>query len=227
MPSAEVKQLLSVLSDRNRDWPDISKAISRLEVVATTADLPKLRRAIESDRDFYLGEVVGPMVGNVEGVTALPFLLRILRRGQERGFDHDGLAFHITELVEMHAAESLPVLTEMSQSGEVATRRDAAWLWGFVAGVAPLEPLLALSRDPDPRVVGTALGSLGGYKGNDVVFQRLSEALADADERTRIDAISTLGYYGDRCAVLLLRPLAKDKSDDVCRAAKEALRQLR
>lgn len=221
MTSAELQYLLAVLADREGDSPD---ALAELEAAATQDDIPVLRAAIEADS--YLGERVGPLIGRIEGVSALPFLLRTLRRTEEDGNERDDLTGAITELLDQNTEEAVSVLGELSRSDTAGHRRDAAWLWGYVADSAALGPLLALSRDPDPHVASHALGSLSSHKGREEVFERLTEALPEEDEYIRISTIRALGYFDDPRAIPLLESFVDDDSHAVRSVARYALRQL-
>jgi HEAT repeat protein len=226
IPKDELDRLLVAMQnvDNVRRAVRASEELSRQ---ATVEDVPLLRRLLAAG-DYFVREALSTRLAELEGPSALPLLLQLLREGQGHGHDHDGLAHAVIEVVTLHQAEVAPVLAQMSQSPEVQARRDAAWLLGFVSSVAPIEPLFRLARDPEPRVRGNAIGALGSYKGRDDVYQALAAALSDPEESVRIDAASALGYYGDRRAIPLLEPLASRRATaDVRRIALYALKCLR
>ena len=213
-----------------RNLDNVDRAVAAAEEWgrhATAEDVPLLRKLM-AEGDNFFRECLGTVLAELEGPPALPFLLGLLREGRALGRDNDALGFAVTELVSAHRRDVLPTLAAMSEADSPADRRDAAWLWGFVAEVAPVEPLLRLARDPDHAVRGAAVGALGSYPGREDVFAALAAALGDPEERVRIDTVSALGYYEDRRAVELLEPFATDDAPaSVRRIAEHALKQLR
>lgn len=203
------------------------RAAEEFDRRATVEDVPLLRRLMAEGNNFFRA-CLSSTLARLEGPSALPFLLQLLRERQTEGYEHQSLVFAVTDVVTLHRTETAPRLAEMSESPDVQGRRDAAWLWGFAAPVASIEPLFRLASDSDPGVRGRAIGSLGSYKGREDVYQALVAALVDPDESVRVDAASALGYYGDPRAIALLEALATETAPTTLRhIAEYGVKQLR
>jgi HEAT repeat protein len=208
---------------------DVDRAVSaatRLAELDDPSRLPDLKALVES-AEISILEAIGQPIANLEGLKALPILLRALDRGHEQGHDCDTLAFVIVDLVVSHFQDAAPVLLEMLRSQDDRTRANAAWLMGFAAsGVADPRPLLQALEDPNPDVRGAAVGSLASFHSKLDVFDALARMLHDPDDSVRVDAASSLGYLGDRRAIPLLEDARNDPEQRVRDFANHSLEQL-
>jgi HEAT repeat protein len=208
---------------------DVNRAVSATTALGEAADesrLPELERLFRSG-DYFLREVLGDPLARIKGLDALPLLLEGLTRGLREGHDHDGLVATITDLIQSHPSEAVPVLMRMLNSPSDEDRENAAWLLGFASTVAPSEPLIEALKDPSARVRANAVGSLGSFKDHPGVLERMLPLLRDSDEQVRVETASALGYFGDRRAEPQLREALRDPSERVRNFAKHALKQLR
>jgi hypothetical protein len=228
MTDAEWNHLLADLH-AIQTHDDVDRAVSaamRLAELDDPSRLPDLKALVES-ADFFILEAIGQPIANLEGLKALPILLRALDRGHEQGHDCDTLAVVIVDLVALHSQDAAPVLLEMLRSEEDRTRANAAWLMGFAAsGVADPHPLLQALEDPNPDVRGAAVGSLVSFNSQLDVFDALARMLHDPDESVRVDAASSLGYLGDPRAIPLLKAARNDPAQRVREFASYSLEQL-
>jgi bilin biosynthesis protein len=211
------------------DVEDVDRAVAACEALDRAADeswLPRLHGLLANGADFFVREAAAAPIARLEGLRALPQLLHALHLGEDEGHDNDGLSSIVTDLVWANPEEAAPTLLEMICGSLERQREDAAWLWGFAAKSLTPEPLLALLRDPSPRVRSAAVGSLGSFKGREDVFTSLVQALEDPNEGVRCSAASALGFYGDRRGVPPLRELLSDSSESVRHVVEYALQQL-
>ncbi|MDY7095049.1 MAG: M56 family metallopeptidase [Acidobacteriota bacterium] len=114
--------------------------------------------------------------------------------------------------------EALPNL----RSSVADTREQGAWVLGQVGDERSVEPLLAMTGDPDAGVremVAWALGRVGDERS----VKPLLELLEDSSASVRAKAAWALGLRGDQRAVNGLRAAAEDASDDVREQAVWAL----
>jgi HEAT repeat protein len=217
-----------ILADLH-DVENLDRAVGACEALDKAADeswLPQLHRLLAKGRDFFVREAAAVPIARLEGLRALPQLLRTLELGEKEGHDNDGLASLVSDLVWSNAKEAAPALLRMIRGPSERQRSDAAWLWGFAAEALTPEPLLALLSDPSPHVRSAAVGSLGSFKGREEVFTSLLKTLDDTDESVRCSVASALGYYGDRRAAAPLQALLGNSSESVQRIVEYALRQL-
>ncbi len=208
---------------------DIDRAVAASNVLDQAADescLPQLHQLLSQSKNFFVREAAAVPIARLEGLRALPQLLRALELGQEEGHDNDGLVSVISDLVWTNPEEAAPVLLKMIKDPSERSRRNAAWLWGFAAKVLPTEPLLVLLSDPSSCVRSAAVGSLGSFKGCENAFASLVEALKDPDDQVKMSGASALGFFGDKRAVPPLRALFSDSSPSVQRFVEYALKQL-
>lgn len=202
-------------------------ACAALDKGADESRLPQLYQLLTEGKDFFIREAAAAPISRLEGLRALPCLLRARELGVAENHDNDGLDSIIMDLVSYHSEEAVPMLLAMSSSPSAACRADAAWLLGFCANAASPEPLVKLAQDNNSSVRSVAIASLASFGNRDEALNALLNALQDNDEQVRIEAASALGYYGDRQAKTALRGSLFDSSDQVRSVAKHALRQLR
>ena len=170
---SRVQQLLSKIVDSDAD--DWSEACDALGNEATGAWLPELRAAFLSAPDYVLREALAEPLARFGGASELPLLLEGARKGEEEGHDNDSLNAAICDLVEAVPVESFALLETFAASEISRTRRDAAWLLGFVDTKESFSILARLIRDPDIEVAKAGIFSITG--------------LASGDGRTAIKAL--------------------------------------
>jgi bilin biosynthesis protein len=212
-----------------QDKENIDRAVAACKTLDQAADesrLPELYRLLAEGRDSFVREAAAVPIARLEGLRALPELLQALVLGEEERHDNDGLVSIVLGLVQADPEKAAPVLIRMIHGPTERERADAAWLWGFVARALTAEPLLALLKDPSPRVRAEAVGSLGSFKGREDVFACLVQALEDPDEGVKCSAASALGFYGDRRAMPPLHRMLSSSSQSVQRMAQGALERL-
>jgi HEAT repeat protein len=207
---------------------DLDRALDAAAALCEDADesrLPELERLFGSG-DYFLREVLADPLARIKGLDALPELLEGMRMGHRAGYDHDGLMFSITQLIQYHPSEAVPVLLTMLRSPSGDDREDAAWLLGFASTAAPAEPLIRALKDSSAGVRGSAIRSLSSFKNDPGVLEEMLPLLRDSEEQVRVAAASALGYFGDRRAEDQLREALQDPSDQVRYFAEYALNQL-
>lgn len=217
-----------ILADM-RNTRDVDRAVEAAEEfrrLATPDDAPRLRQLLGCE-GYFVRECLGDLLAWLEGATALPLVLRVLREGDEQGHDHDGLVSGICDWVEAHPAEAAPHIRTLLAGSNPQDRTDGAWLAGFAASHVEFPSVLAASHDPDAGVRSAAVGSLTAYRAEAGVFDRLMAALDDPSDQVVGDAISSLGYLGDRRALPRLEQYARDATSRHRSTAAYAVKQLR
>lgn len=207
---------------------DVERAVEaslRLAELDDPVRLPDLKALIE-DADFFVLEAIATPLAQMEGLSALPLLLRCLDRARQQGHDCDGLSFDIVGVVEREPGDAAAILLDMLRSDRDEARAHAAWLLGFVAASIEPDPLLAALDDPSPDVRGNAAGSLGSFPHRDDLLRSLAGLLRDPDEKVRIDVADALGYYGDRSAIPALEAASDDPSPRVREFARGSVERL-
>jgi HEAT repeat protein len=225
MSSNEWDRVVEDLNDVD-DVEKMVRAVERLEELSTRAHLPALNLLMDHD-SFFVREAAAVPIARLEGLEALPRLLRARWRGEREGHDNDNLVHVITCLVEDEGDRVGPVLLRMFASSSEADRADAAWLAGFAYPHVPLDAMLDLLNDKSSRVRGGAVGSIATYKGDDRAYHAMLQCLADPDEQVRVDAASSLGYYGNPAAIASLEAALADPSPRVRDFARWAIDKLR
>ena len=202
-------------------------ACEKIFEVANESHIPELYSLL-NDESFFIREAAASPLARLEGVKALPFLLQAYTRGFQDGHDNDGLTVTITELLEEKAEEVVPLLLEMLKSTDSETRANAAWALGFTASQITPRILLNLLESENNREVRLAtIGSLSSFSGSPEVVEKLINLLSETDEQVRIEAIASLGYLGDKRAVVPLKEiLDKSTSSRVQEFVKHALKNL-
>lgn len=198
--------------DLDEDYDDIAPTITALESCGDTTLVPRLREALDEfldEENFYGRDLIASILARIEGVAALPALLRASAR--DLGDDQDSLQAVIIDLL-ADRADSRPAVLECVADDSPALRRKGLWALGFVAEPADNELLIAAVTDTDPEIRSVAVGSLPDPVGDDGMFGALISALRDPVEQVRVSAASRLGYTGRGDAVTPLAALATDQS---------------
>jgi len=200
-------------------------ALDALDEASDESRIPDLLSLIDHD-DFVVRECAALPLARIEGVRALPQLFQALNRGQEEGYDNDGLVSLVSSLLETHKQDSAPLLFEMIRSEKSEDRENAAWAFGFLPADVALEPLLDIRNDASPEVRASVAGSLSGFGSNPRVFEVLVEMLEDDDEQVRVSTVASLGYLGDKQAIPVLQNVLNDPSERVRSFTQESLEHL-
>lgn len=223
-----MSELDRIIADLH-DVEDIDRAVAACRSLEGSADeswLPRLHDLLANGRDFFVREAAAYPIARLEGLQALPQLLHALHLGEEEGHDNDGLVALITDLVSANPEEAAPALFRLIHEPSEYQRSAGAWLWGFASKSLPLEPLLALLHDQNPRVRSAVVGSLVSYKNREAVFDCLVKSLEDPADGVKCTAASSLGYYGNRQAIDPLRRLLSNSDGALQRIVEYALEQL-
>lgn len=222
----EWKRILADLHAED-DGPRAVAAYEALDKAADESRLPDLHRLLTDSDNFFVREAAAVPIARLEGLRALPDLLRAHQRGSQDGHDNDGLSTVIADLVAGAPQEAAPLLLSMLVDASEKTRSAAAWLLGFVSEVTSPEPLLVALGDPSSQVRADAAGSLASYGGRAGVFEGLVQTLdEDTDEDVRVSAASALGYLGDKRALPALRKAQADPAKQVRDFAQYAIDKL-
>jgi HEAT repeat protein len=209
------------------DVDEMVAAMETLNRIAEPDDVPVLLELVREEGDFFLREAAAAPLARLRGLAVLKDLLDAYEMGLSEGHDNDGLTSLIMDLVESRAQEAAPVLAAMVDDASAQRRAQAAWLFGCVRSATTVEPLLRVLNDPDERVRSDAVGSLTSFKGEPGAFEALETATRDPSECVRVQAASSLGYFGDARAIPILESLKGDPSSEVRRFAESALRMLK
>lgn len=191
-----------------------AKASETVDRLAEPKHLPQLLTLLIDGPDFAVREAVAVPVARLQGVAALPTLLRAFHLNEVEGHDNDSLTVTITDLVESNRASAAAILAGLFASTDEADRAGAAWLWGYLAPDVDKAPLLEAARDASPAVRAAALGSLAG-EGRDDVLAAFIAGLADPEPTVRVAALSSLGFHGDRRALPAIVALTNDADERV------------
>lgn len=205
---------------------DIDLSIRACEIISKAADqtnVPELY-ALLQDESFFVREAVAEPLARLEGARALPALFNAYTRGIQEGHDNDGLSFTIVELLKSLPKETAPILLEMLKDSDGETRANAAWASGFIASdIGPNILLDMLNVETNLKIKSLLIGSLGSFKGNSKVIDKLIETTKETDEQLLIATIMSLGYLGDERAILPIREVYNKSTDKVKEFAEYAL----
>ena len=212
---------------RGEDVERSVNACQKIDEVADESDIPELYSLL-NDKSFFIREAVASPLSRLEGAKALPHLFQAYKRGFQDGHDNDGLTATITDLLEEKAEEIAPLLLEMLHSTDSETRANAAWALGFTASQIKPQILLDLLESENNQEVRLAIiGSLSSFTGSSEVADKLISLLNEKDEQVRINVISSLGYLGNKKAVVALKEILKETmSDRIQEFTKYALKNL-
>ncbi|MEV0392433.1 HEAT repeat domain-containing protein [Polymorphospora rubra] len=195
--------------DLEADYDDIEPTVTALTESGDTTLVSPLREALDrflDEGNFYGRDLVAGILAGIQGVAALPVLLRAA--GRDLGDDQDGLRSEITELLHGDPDAARRTVVEFAGANTAELRREGLWALGFLVDARDTELLAAAATDPDPRVRSVAIGSIHDPAGDDRAFRTLVVALRDADEQVRMSAISRLGGTGRVDAVPPLAAIA-------------------
>ncbi|MEU8211440.1 HEAT repeat domain-containing protein [Micromonospora sp. NPDC049044] len=198
------------------DYDDIAPTVAALTASGDTALVPRLREALDrflDEGNFYGRDLIAQVLAGIEGVAALPVLLRASAR--DLGDDQDSLQAEVIELLHADRATSRGVARDFATAETSELRRVGLWALGFVVEVQDVELLAAAVTDTDPEIRSMAVGSLPDPAGNDWAFGALVLALRDLNEQVRVSAASALGYTGRVDAVAPLVAHAADPTPRV------------
>ncbi|MFI7517044.1 HEAT repeat domain-containing protein [Micromonospora echinofusca] len=210
------------------DYDDIAPTLTALAACGDVTLVPRLHEALDrflDERNFYGRDLIAGILAGVQGLAALPALLRASAR--DLGDDQDSLTGEIIDLLHTNKEAARHTVLGLATGGTTELRRAGLWALGFVVEAQDVELLAAAAADADLRVRSVAIGSIPDTAGDDRAFQVLVSALRDIDEQVRISAVSRLGYTGRADAVASLAALAADPVPRVRSTVAYALGQLR
>lgn len=198
------------------DYDDIEPTVTALAACGDTALVPRLREALDrflDDENFYGRDLIAGVLAGIEGVAALPVLLRASAR--DLGDDQDSLQTEISELLSADREAARTVVLELVASDSPELRRVGLWALGFVVEPEDNELLAAAVADTDPEVRCLAISTLTDPGGDDRAFGAVVSALRDPHGQVRVSAAARLGYIGRSDAVGPLVARAADQSPRV------------
>ncbi|WP_406066428.1 HEAT repeat domain-containing protein [Micromonospora sp. NBC_00860] len=198
------------------DYDDIAPTVTTLAASGDTTLVPRLREVLDrflDEGNFYGRDLIAGVLAGIEGVAALPVLLRASAR--DLGDDQDSLQAEIIELLHADQATSRRVVRDFAMGDTPELRRVGLWALGFVVDAQDVELLAAAVTDADPEIRSMAVGSIPDPAGDDWAFGALVLALRDLDEQVRVSAASRLGFTGRVDAVAPLVALAADPTPRV------------
>lgn len=209
------------------DYDDIAPALHRLAESGDISLVPQLRETLDrcvDDRNFYGRDLVAQVLAGIQGVAALPALLRASAR--DIGDDQDSLQTEIVELLQADPEQARQIVLTFATESKPELRRTGLGGLGYVAEAQDLDLLVAAAADPDPAIRCAAIGSVPDPAGNDRAFGVIINAVRDPDDQVRTAVASRLGFTGRLDAVPPLASLATDPAPAVRRIAAFALGQL-
>ncbi|MFK4245988.1 HEAT repeat domain-containing protein [Micromonospora chokoriensis] len=198
------------------DYDDIAPTVTALTACGDTALVPRLREVLDrflDEGNFYGRDLIAGISAGIEGMAALPVLLRASAR--DLGDDQDSLQAEIIELLHADRATSRRVVRDFATSATPELRRVGLWALGFVVEPQDVQLFAAAVTDVDPEIRSMAVGSIPDPAGDDWAFGALVLALRDLNEQVRVSAASRLGYTGRVDAVAPLVALAADPTPRV------------
>ncbi|MFG2053245.1 HEAT repeat domain-containing protein [Micromonospora sp. NPDC048930] len=139
--------------DLEDDYDEIAPTVRALATCGDTSLVPRLREALDrflDEENFYGRDLIAAVLAGIQGVAALPVLLRASAR--DLGDDQDGLQTEVIELMHVDPAASRRVVREFATATAPELRRVGLWALGFVVEAQDVEPLAAAATDPDPMV---------------------------------------------------------------------------
>ncbi|MER6758467.1 HEAT repeat domain-containing protein [Micromonospora echinofusca] len=210
------------------DYDDIASLLTALTACGDITLVPRLHEALDrflDEQNFYGRDLIAGILAGIQGVAALPALLRASAR--DLGDDQDSLTGEIIALLHTNKAAARRTMLDLATGGTPELRRAGLWALGFVVEAQDVGLLAAAAADVDPQVRTVAIGSIPDTAGDDRAFQVLVAALRDLDDQVRISAVSRLGYTGRADAVAPLAALAADPVPRVRSMVAYALGQLR
>lgn len=120
--------------DLEDDYDDVEPVVTALAASGDTSLVPHVREALDRFLDagnFYGRDLVATVLAGIDGVAALPVLLRASAR--DLGDDQDGLQTEIIELMLTDRVASRRVAQEFAAGTTPELRRVGRWALGFVA----------------------------------------------------------------------------------------------
>lgn len=209
---------------------NVDRAVRACDELSETADETNISELylLLGDDSFFIREAAAFPLARLEGVRALPALFRAYTRGFQDGHDNDGMNVAIGGLLEENQLAALLLLENMLLNENNDVRANAAWALGFVAKqISPAILLNLLEIESDLEVKLAAIGSLSSFNGYPEVVGKLISLLGDANEQVVIGAISSLGYLGDKSAIVPVKEvLQKTTNSQVREFVKFAIKQL-
>ncbi len=203
------------------------RACQDIPKIADDSCVPDLFALLEND-SFFVREAVADPLARLEGAKALPTLFSALTRGENEGWDNDTLVGILSDLIETHKQEALPLLLGMLKDVNNKNRVNAAWGLGFFASeISPGQLIKVLKEDVDPEVRAEAAGALGSYKDTSEVIEALLSHIRDVNKQIRISSIASLGYLGDKRALAPLEDFLETADEDDRRYIREALKLIK
>jgi hypothetical protein len=210
------------------DYDDIAPTVTALAACGDTTLVPRLHEVLDrflDEENFYGRDLIAGVLSGIQGVAALPVLLRA--SACDLGDDQDSLQSEIIELLHADRTAGRRAVLEFATGGTPELRRVGLWALGFVVEARDVELLAAAATDVDPTVRSMAIGSIPDPAGDDHAFRVLILALRDPDEQVRVSAVSRLGYTGRADGVAPLVTLAADRAPRVRSMVAYALGRLR
>jgi HEAT repeat protein len=202
--------------DVEGDYDDIAPTVTALAASGDTTLVPRLHEVLDrflDEENFYGRDLIAGVLAGIQGVAALPVLLRA--SACDLGDDQDSLQSEIIELLHADRTAGRRAVLEFATGSTPELRRVGLWALGFVVEARDVELLAAAATDVDPTVRSMAIGSIPDPAGDDHAFRVLILALRDPDEQVRVSAVSRLGYTGRADAVAPLVTLAADRAPRV------------
>jgi HEAT repeat protein len=210
------------------DYDDIAPTVTALAACGDTTLVPRLHEVLGrflDEENFYGRDLIAGVLAGIQGVAALPVLLRASAR--DLGDDQDSLQSEIIELLHADRSDGRRTVLEFATGDTPELRRVGLWALGFVVEARDVELLATAATDVDPKVRSLAISSIPDPAGDEQAFRVLVLALRDLDEQVRVAAVSRLGYTGRADAVAPLVALAADRAPRVRSMVAYALGRLR
>ncbi|SNT01780.1 HEAT repeat [Actinoplanes regularis] len=202
--------------DELDDCDDLEKTRVALTGCGDSTLVAELTAALHrflDEKNFYGRDLIAGVLAGIDGLEALPVLLRASAR--DLGDDQDSLSAEIVDLLHGNRAAARPAVLALAVDPDSTLRRTGLWALGFVSEPQDTDLLLAAAADSDPRIRAMAYGALP--TADDRAFQALLAGLRDIDPDVRVTAVSQLGYTRRYDAVPHLIALADDLTDRVRR----------
>jgi len=119
--------LLADLRDESGDSEVFTKALEAIRSEAKKTDLLWLRTLL-TDESPLVREAVASPIAELEGLSALRDLPTAFQRGLDEGYDHDGFAGLLIDMVSGDTGEAQRHLQALAGDADAAVRRNAEWL---------------------------------------------------------------------------------------------------
>jgi len=223
-PPSESQRLIKDLLSYKWNLDRALRAAAKMAQWTQPDQMGEMRRLVQ-DGDGFVASAVAENVAKRDGITALPLLMRALRRCEQDGRGSDKLTILIAQMVKAAPAQASRILYQMAADHAPLIRRDAAWALGLLNEEYAEAPLLHLLNDSHVPVRIAAANALKRFKTENVA-NALVVLMKDPDAQVRAAVVMALGHIGNYYTLPALHGAMNDPAEIVRSLAADALKRL-